>query len=292
MASYKKLFGWSAALNIALAVGFLGLCWYFDAPRSVARRVFGWYLRGQEQKGAPDSEYALLEKLGREEPGLIVAFGDSITEGWTDVETCDPERVYHQQLKERLHERFPHAVVNVINSGFRGDTLERALRRLDGDVLRYEPDLVLVEFGLNDCIQDGADGVGRFRQRLGTVIERLRDGCEADLILLTPNFMVTEDNPNVIEEHRERGWIEPLVRLQSEGVLEAYVEAIRQVGTEQGAAVADVYAKWQALADEGVDTNRLLANGLNHPNAEGHRMIAEAVLEALTPAGEPMELRQ
>jgi lysophospholipase L1-like esterase len=38
----------------------------------------------------------------------------------------------------------------VINSGVSGDTAAGALERIDRDVLRFAPDLVIIAFGLND----------------------------------------------------------------------------------------------------------------------------------------------
>ncbi len=46
-------------------------------------------------------------------------------------------------------------------------------------------------------------------------------------------------------------------------------------------AVADVYAEWQKLSDRGIDTTAMLANGLNHPDAEGHRIAADTIMKAI-----------
>ncbi|MCA9839048.1 MAG: SGNH/GDSL hydrolase family protein, partial [Trueperaceae bacterium] len=59
-------------------------------------------------------------------------------------------------------------------------------------------------------------------------------------------------------------------------------QVIRVCAREIGLPLADVYASWQALAEEGQDTNYLLANGLNHPTAEGHRLTAELIFELIT----------
>jgi hypothetical protein len=41
---------------------------------------------------------------------------------------------------------------------------------------------------------------------------------------------------------------------------------------------ADVYAAWQELDARGVETNRMLANGLNHPTDEAHAIPAELLM--------------
>ena len=42
-------------------------------------------------------------------------------------------------------------------------------------------------------------------------------------------------------------------------------------------------AAWDDLARRGVDTTALLANGLNHPTAEAHRVPAELVMKLIVP---------
>ena len=50
-----------------------------------------------------------------------------------------------------LQQKYPEAKVEMINSGISGDTSLDGLARLDWAVLSYEPDLVTINFGINDC---------------------------------------------------------------------------------------------------------------------------------------------
>lgn len=70
----------------------------------------------------------------------IVAFGDSITAGegitagadrWTDI------------IKNRFN-------LELINSGVSGNTSTQGLERIEKDVLIHKPDIVLINFGMND----------------------------------------------------------------------------------------------------------------------------------------------
>ena len=45
--------------------------------------------------------------------------------------------------------------------------------------------------------------------------------------------------------------------------------------------IADAYAEWQLLESLGVDTTALLANGLNHPNAEMHKVFADKLYDVI-----------
>ncbi len=72
----------------------------------------------------------------------IVAFGDSVVQGWHASEG------WPSILGRRLVAG--GQAVEVFNTGRTGDTALDGLSRLDGDVLSKDPDLVLLAFGLND----------------------------------------------------------------------------------------------------------------------------------------------
>lgn len=89
----------------------------------------------------------------------IAFLGDSITHGCFEViegtkrtleVVCDFEAVYHNQFKKILSMMFPFAQINIVNAGISGDTAQGGLQRLERDVLRFNPDLVVVCYGLND----------------------------------------------------------------------------------------------------------------------------------------------
>ena len=98
----------------------------------------------------------------------IVAFGDSITAGY-----C-VRRGFPSFWKESLGKKYPEAVVEMINAGNSGDTSMDGLARLDWSVLSYEPDLVTINFGINDC----ALGLGleEFEMNFVEMVRRVRSG--------------------------------------------------------------------------------------------------------------------
>jgi lysophospholipase L1-like esterase len=214
-----------------------------------------------------------------EAPVLIVAFGDSVTQGFSRANTIEPKTVYHQQLKEKLEQSYPLCTFSVINAGVAGAGAKDSLGRLERDVIRHQPDLVLIAFGLNDAVVLGQKRSQQFKASLEEISKGLREKTQADLILLTPNFMASADNPNI--HPSESHYLADLLPVQTEGVLATYTEIIRDVAASQTIVLADVYRVWEQWAEQGKDTHKLLANGLNHPNAEAHAMAAKVIFEAI-----------
>lgn len=96
----------------------------------------------------------------------IVAFGDSLTYGFGLASIDDSYPAY----LERLAKKEGYSV-RVINMGVTGDTTADGLSRI-GEVLSFEPKLVLLEFGANDFLR-GMPADQAFAH-LATMIETLQ----------------------------------------------------------------------------------------------------------------------
>lgn len=214
-------------------------------------------------------------------PVLIVAYGDSVTQGVTEHRYLDGRNVYHGLLQRKLEAMFPATTFSTINAGVAGETASQALERLERDVLRHDPDLVLMGFGLNDALS-GFEKLEFFKEALREIISRIRRNTSADIILLTPPMMASRSNFRIHPEHE--GLAEAIMETQNGGVLKKYVEAIRRIASEQQAGLADIYGEWERLAEEGLDMNLWLINGLNHPDERGHQLAASLVLELISKA--------
>ena len=92
-------------------------------------------------------------------PVTIVCLGDSVTHGCFEVfmnrfglidTRYRPDRGYAAQLRRRLDALYPAAAVSVLNAGVSGGNAVHGLARLERDVLSHKPDLVIVNFALND----------------------------------------------------------------------------------------------------------------------------------------------
>jgi len=212
-------------------------------------------------------------------PILIVALGDSVTQGLLAFETLCPRGVYHACFQHELERRYPRTVFSTINAGVGGNTATQGLQRLERDVLHHQPDLLVVAFGLNDC-PEGPAGEGEYRQSLERIILNTQEKTEADIVLLTPPWMAHRMNEaRVHPEHLK--YADRIISAQCAGYLDAYAEIVRELARKHGLVLADVHAAWGKLAAQGRDTDSLLSNGLNHPDEEGHKIMCDALLKAV-----------
>ena len=122
----------------------------------------------------------------------IVALGDSTTATAVDWAPSIKE-VYADCLPGSLAK---HGIsATVVNAGIGDTTTRDALARLDRDVRRHRPGLVVIQFGINDSWIDVDQGEttprltrAEFRDNLRIIVHTLRaDG--ARVVLMTPNPM-------------------------------------------------------------------------------------------------------
>ena len=202
----------------------------------------------------------LLRKLESGVKVTIVALGDSITElTWHTrgyLNWCG-------YLQEALFEKFGRNRCFVINAGRCGDTAGGALDRLDDDVLRFAPDLVIISFGMNDSGMP----VESFPEHLNELIARIRAGSEAEILLRTPNPIVTPpgtpgESAAALESADAR------VGLLSQTIVD--------VAGRSKCAIVDHYALWKnmpapdATMKESVDAMWLRMSDSVHPGPQGH----------------------
>lgn len=213
----------------------------------------------------------------------IVFLGDSVTEGCfgfaDDVRgSTDYEMVYHAQLKRMLQKLYGTLPLNIINAGIGGESSPAGLARLDRDVLRHQPDLVVVCFGLNDTGL-GMERIDSYKNAMNAILARLKEE-NIETIVLTPNMMNTVPPhfhyPNEYEEYAAK-----IAGYMSDGTMDAYMQCARDAAAANGAYLCDVYAKWRKLEAAGVNINNLLDNKINHPTRQMHGLFAYSLFELI-----------
>ena len=177
-----------------------------------------------------------LAKLRDGQHVTIVAFGDSITEitfhtrgrmNWVGM------------LSEAIFETYGNGICTLINSGKCGTTYQDSLDRLDRDVLRFFPDLVILAFGMNDA-GGGLDYLETFKESVRETIRRIRHECGSEILIRTPNPVVTVNGLPLPEGQPFPGkpW-EPETR-----PLRHYADALVDIAGETGCCVVNHYHEW------------------------------------------------
>ena len=179
----------------------------------------------------------------------IVCFGDSITAGYA------VRRGFPSFLLESLRQRFPDSKIEMINSGISGDTSQDGLSRLDWAVLSYEPDLVTINFGINDCVLGLS--LEEFEMNLVVMVRRIRAGPDSEILLLSSQPL--ESPP------------------YDQRVLD-YYQTVETVAKEMNVGFVDVYGAWMKRVRAGMPLDSLILPGLDHPNEAGYRIIAEELM--------------
>lgn len=87
-----------------------------------------------------------IEKLESKQEVTVAFIGGSITEGLT----AGPEKCWARLTYDWLCEQYPDTKINYVNAGMSGTPSILGNIRLKRDVLDYSPDMVFVEFAVND----------------------------------------------------------------------------------------------------------------------------------------------
>ncbi len=228
--------------------------------------------------------FALLALVPDVRALTVVTFGDSTTAPRGTL------RVYSDWLRSDL--QFDGRDIVVHNAGAGGNTTERAKARFDRDVLARKPDLVIILFGINDAAVDvwkdpPATGPrvppGEYRAHLVTFVRRLRD-AGAGVVLMTPNPLAWS------ETTRRLYAAAPYLPDDPDGfnvLLRDYAAAVREVAREEGCGLVDVFTAFREVEKA---PGNLTPDGM-HPGEEGHRLIADRLIEHLT-SGDPRYSRR
>lgn len=221
----------------------------------------------------------IKEKLALDYKGLyehgavnIVVFGDSVSHGAVNG-YIDYENVYWNVLKKKLNQVRSYVPVNVINSSIAGTTAAVALPRIDRHVLSYYPDLVVVCFGLNDVHNALEDYLSPLREIFSKCQQA---GC--DTIFMTPNMLNTYVADDTPAEYLELAF--QTMEIQNSGRMDRYMSAAVELANGMGIPVCDCYSLWKQLS-ETQDTTMLLANRINHPVSEMHKLFADALFDRI-----------
>jgi acyl-CoA thioesterase-1 len=185
----------------------------------------------------------------------VVALGSSSTTGFG---TFRSDAAFPDVMKQELLRLRPSAQIELINSGRIMEDIPGNIARLDNDVLRYKPDLVVWQLGSNDSVWRGiADNA---KEMVSDAVKRLK-AASADVVLVDLQYA-------------------PLVLLTARHI--RMEKIIAEVAREQNVGLFPRFLLMKRAIEGGV-TGLVWWDGL-HNSAEGHRCIGIALAQMIDAA--------
>jgi lysophospholipase L1-like esterase len=199
----------------------------------------------------------------------IVAFGNS---------TTAPRRTIDSVYSDRLPDLLAGSGITcrVINSGVGGSHTGRltdnnkhkwahGLDRFQTAVLDHDPDIVIIQFGINDSYIDGGGQQGesripldKYKENLRYMVQKLHES-ESIVLLMTPNAFGSN----------KEYWRH--VRLAE------YAQACRDLANEELVELIDIYKAFESYGNGSLELrDELLLDGV-HPNDAGHKISSELI---------------
>lgn len=184
---------------------------------------------------------AAMKKAQNGEEITVGVIGGSITQGSL---ASTPANCYASKFSEWWVNKFPSAKVNFVNAGIGGTDSYLGVHRVDDQLLAYSPDVVIVEFSVNDC-----DRVMNKFSYDSLVRKILGHSCAPAVMLL---FTTMDNGTSLQDVHKEIGAAYDLPMI-------SYHDAVYP---EVAAGTLD----WKDISPDNI-----------HPNDAGHDIINQIV---------------
>jgi lysophospholipase L1-like esterase len=187
-------------------------------------------------------------------PVHIVCMGDSITAG-TALMDKEKER-YAVLLQDLLRKKLGYGQIFCESRAVGGARLTDARAWVPRDFVGDPPDLVTILYGYND--KSSAQTNAYFKDSLNDYLDRIaRKTAGKTAVLLLPT--IPGMGPRFV-------------------MMDDFADAVRETAQARGIACFDLQKVFKAIGREKI--NDLLAD-MAHPNAEGHRLIADSLANFL-----------
>ena len=191
----------------------------------------------------------------------LVFYGHSVPAGYFKTPAVETFSAYPHLVHVDLKRRFPKAQISVIVPAKGGETSEAGEVRFAEDVLPIRPDVLFIDYGLNDR----RIGLPRAKAAWEAMInEAASRGILVVLVTPTPDIGVEWDNLN--------------------GDLRLHASQINRLASEYSVLMADPYSEFIRLASEGQEIEQFMSQS-NHPNKKGHEVVAKEIANIFPSCG-------
>lgn len=184
----------------------------------------------------------------------IVFHGHSVPSGYFANGEVNTMQAYPHLVFHGIKTQYPYAVLNVLTTSIGGEQAEQGEKRFANEVLAYRPDVLFIDYALNDRVI----GLERAEKAWRKMIEAaIAKGIK--VILLTPTPDLTE---NILDEKTP---------------LAVYAGMIRRLAAEYHIGLVDSYQLFKEKAKKGENLEMYMSQS-NHPNSAGHSCVAGEIL--------------
>lgn len=169
----------------------------------------------------------------------------------------------------------------VVNAGVPGDNSRAILARLERDVLSHAPELTVVLAGTNDALNSAALlPPEESAANISNIAVRLLESGSKVLMVAPPPF----HKPYLLARHPASAYAPD----SPEARLSKVIGSMRRLCGALAIPLLDIHRIFSAAGDVGEEPSSLIRNKANsnsedgvHPTAEGYRLIAACVYEAI-----------
>jgi len=195
----------------------------------------------------------------------VVFFGDSITQAGVQPTG------YITKLDSIVKQAHLPDSVELIGAGISGNKVYDLYLRMEEDVLKKNPDVVLIYVGINDVWHKASSGTGtdpeKFEKFYRAIIKRLQD----------KNIKVILCTPSVIGERNDNS-------NQQDGDLNQYSNIIRSIAKDLSLPVCDLHNAFSEYLKTNNPTNAekgILTVDRVHLNEKGNLFVAGQIWKVL-----------
>lgn len=184
---------------------------------------------------------AAMKKAENGEKVTVGVIGGSITQGSS---ATNQNNCYASLFKKWWEEKFPSAEINFVNAGIGGTNSYLGVHRVDDQLLAHNPDVVIVEFSVNDTDKT------MNKYSYDSLVRKILSYETNPAVMLL--FTTQENGTSLQDTHKEIGAAYNLPMI-------SYREVVYQ---EVAAGTLD----WKAISPDNI-----------HPNDAGHGIIGQII---------------
>ncbi len=188
---------------------------------------------------------AVMRRAEKGEDITVGVIGGSITQGSSATST---QNTYAYRFYQWWEQAFPQAKIRLVNAGIGATTSYLGVHRVDQELLSEEPDVVIVEFSVNDS------DTRFFKESYEALVRKLLKAEQSPAVLLL--FMTMEDGTSAEPSHMHIGFLYDLPRI-------SYRQAVLKE-IEEGRLT------WKEISPDNI-----------HPNDKGHALVGELLWKYL-----------